>query len=195
MKAIIYLHGFNSSSRSEKAQLTQRFFETTSQAFQLYIPQLPSEPKMAIKVLHELAEKLGREAVAGFIGSSLGGYYSLFLHHYYSLPAVLINPAFKPYELLNGYMGENMNPYTGEKYTVEAVHMQQLKSLEESRSIRPNDLYLLTQIGDEILDYREALLGLSGAQTWISSEGNHAFQSYQDVLPSILAFFERRSCC
>jgi len=195
LKAIIYLHGFNSSSRSEKAQLTQRFFEETSQAFQLYIPQLPSEPKMAIKALHELVERLGREAVAGFIGSSLGGYYSLFLHCYYGLPAVLINPAFKPYELLSGYLGENINPYTGEKYTVEAAHMQQLKSLEESRSIRPNDLFLLTQTGDEVLDYREALSGLSGAQTWIVSGGDHAFQAYRNVLPSVLAFFERRSCC
>ena len=192
MKTIIYLHGFNSSSHSEKAQLTKFFFNEAAQAFKLHIPQLPSEPKMAIKKLHELIESLGPEAVAGFIGSSLGAYYSLFLHQLYGLPAVLINPALKPYELLSGYLGENMNPYTGEKYRVEVEHMQQLKSLEVPNSANPKNLYLLTQTGDEVLDYREALLELSGVQAWIVSGGDHAFQTYRDVLPSILAFFERR---
>lgn len=190
IKHIIYLHGFNSSSASEKAQLTRQHF-AAQKHFALSVPQLPPEPELAMACIQQEIETLGVSNLAGFIGSSLGGYYSLYLHARYQLPAVLVNPAIRPYELLLDFLGENTNPYTGEHYVVKAEHMAQLQALEARSGCDPDKLYLLTQTGDEVLDYRQALDALPGAMTWVSGGGDHAFQNFVQVLPSILAFFSR----
>lgn len=190
MKAIIYLHGFNSSPQSEKAQVTREYFEKHVACYRVHIPALPPGPNDAINVVDELIQSLGRESVVGFIGSSLGGYYSLYLQHRYQLPAVLINPAIKPYELLLDYLGENKNLYTGERYLVETKHIDELKSLEVSHTVLPESLFLLTQTGDEVLPYHQAVDVLDGAKMWIQPEGSHAFENFPAVLPAINCFFK-----
>lgn len=192
MKAIIYLHGFNSSPQSDKARITCEYFEKHSTTFKIYVPVLPPGPKNAIQVVDELVQTLGEDSIAGFIGSSLGGYYSLYFQHRYQLPVVLINPAIKPYELLLDYLGENINLYTGEHYQVEVTHIDELKSLEVSLVPTPNNVFLLTQTGDEVLNYQQAVTSLDGAKMWIQSEGSHAFENFYKVLPSIKYFFETR---
>jgi predicted esterase YcpF (UPF0227 family) len=189
LKKVIYLHGFNSSPKSEKACLTQAFFTSEACPFELHIASFSTAPLAAIRDIEALVEALGVDNVAGFIGSSLGGYYSLYLHKKLSLPAVLINPALRPYELLSEYVGENTNPYTGERYIVESQHMAQLRSLDVGSDFDPQKLYLLTQTGDEVLDFQQAVTTLKGAKSWISAGGDHSFQQYSSVLPSIVQFF------
>ena len=101
-----------------------------------------------------------------------------------------MNPAIRPYELLTDYLGENTNLYTGETYTVKAEHMQQLKALEVQH-INPAGLFLLTETGDEVLDYRQGLAKLYGASAWIRPYGDHAFADFSRTLPAIRAFFSR----
>lgn len=201
MSFLIYLHGFNSSPQSEKACLTQAFFSglpKQKKPPKVIVPALPSSPLKAIAHVKGLVEELGREELMGFVGSSLGGYYSLYLQHYYStlttshtdkIPkVVLINPAVKPYELLEAYIGENKNIYTGEVYTVEPYHMDDLKSLQVKPIASPLSTYLLTQTGDEVLAFHEAVDLLRGAKMWISSGGSHAFEGFSAALPSIESF-------
>lgn len=188
-KHLIYLHGFNSSPQSEKAQITRDYFGSTD--FKVHVPALPPSPRAAIAFVKSLIAEIEPERVCGFVGSSLGGYYALHLHHHYGLPAVLINPAIKPYELLQDYLGENTNLYTGERYLVEAHHMDELKALEVALDPRSQALYVLTQTGDEVLDYREATDRLNGVPMWVQYGGDHAFESFATVLPSIHSFFSK----
>jgi predicted esterase YcpF (UPF0227 family) len=190
MKALIYLHGFNSSPQSEKARITSEYFEKRSTSLKVYVPSLPPGPRKAIQTVDELVKLLGRESIAGFIGSSLGGYYSLYFRHRYQLPVVLINPAVKPYLLLLDYLGENMNIYTGERYQVEMTHMDELKSLEVNTVVSPDKVFLLTQTADEVLPFQQAVTALDGAKMWIQSGGSHSFDGYSKVLPAINFFFE-----
>lgn len=191
-EVLIYLHGFNSSPQSEKARLTRAYIEQNS-GLRVYVPALPASPLVAIETVHQLVSELGAENLRGFIGSSLGGFYSLYLQRFYANTSrqpklVLINPAIRPYELLLDYLGENQNMYTGERYYVERSHMTDLESLVVSPEISPASLYLLTQTRDEVLDYQQAVSFLKGAKMWIHSGGSHAFDGYSGVLPSILAF-------
>jgi len=190
MKALIYLHGFNSSPQSEKARLTCEFFEKRDSCFKVYVPALPSGPVDAIQIVDELIQTLGQKTIVGFIGSSLGGYYSLYFQHRYQLPVVLINPAIKPYTLLLDYLGENVNLYTGERYKVEMTHMSELKSLEVSPMLSPDKTFLLTQVADEVLMFQQAVTFLDGAKMWIQPGGSHAFDDFFKVLPAINNFFE-----
>lgn len=187
-KHIIYLHGFNSSPKSEKAQLARTFFEDSN--YELHVPALDPEPHKAIAMIKALIDNLGLENVAGFIGSSLGGYYSLFLLQEFNKPVVLINPAIRPYELLQDYLGENTNMYTGETYLVESHHMEELKSLEVSLDASENMVYLLVQTKDEVLDFAQATCKLVGARVWVQFGGDHAFQGFASTLKSIERFFD-----
>lgn len=193
-RALIYLHGFNSSPQSEKARLTQAYLEQHSD-WNVCVPALPAAPLEAIEAVHQLITELGAENLLGFVGSSLGGFYGLYLQHYYAKAPyqpklVLINPAIRPYELLLDYLGENQNMYTGERYYVERAHMADLQSLIVAPEISPENVYLLTQTNDEVLDFQQAVSWLKGARMWIHAGGSHAFDNYLDVMPSILSFLK-----
>lgn len=128
------------------------------------------------------------------IGSSLGGFYSLYLHVNYALPAVLINPAVRPYELLSDYIGINKNMYTGVEYEVKSEHMEQLLALDVDRtSLKLSQLFLLTESEDETLNYQEAALKLLGAKMYLSRGGDHSYTSFTKHLPTIEHFFNRIS--
>lgn len=189
MKTLIYIHGFNSAPQSVKAQQTQRYFNDRGSDFGVHIAEFPPEPKNAMQALERLCDDLQPNQLAGFIGSSLGGYYSLYLHWRYRKPAVLVNPAVRPYELLSDYLGENENLYTGERYLVTSEHMCQLKALDRVAEAQPESLYLLTQTADEVLSYQEACQALGRSKAWIQAGGDHSFVDYPLVLPSIEHFF------
>lgn len=197
MKYLIYLHGFNSSPQSEKAQLTTDYFQSqskqTDQEFEIFVPALPPSPLGAISLVHDLIKLHGRENLLGFIGSSLGGFYSIYLQQYYSqkeyIPkAILINPSVRPYDLLTKYLGENQNMYTGERYIVDSSHMDDLKSLAVKPIVQSNSTLILTQTGDEVLSYQEAISYLEGASMCIQYGGSHAFEKFDSVLSCMRSF-------
>jgi len=151
------------------------------------VPALPPEPSQAIEELLDLHDA---KSFDGLIGSSLGGYYSLYLHAKLGLPAVLINPAAKPYELLQDYVGWNENMYTGERYEVKPEHMTQLLALDVDREkLRLDRLFLLSESDDEVLDYRQAATKLNGAKMYLSRGGEHAYLQFSAHLPAIKHFF------
>ena len=187
-KSLLYLHGFNSSPDSHKAAAALQYFGNNN-AYRLEIPKLPPEPENAIDLISSLVE--GGD-IAGVIGSSLGGYYSLSLHVKYKLPAVLLNPAIRPYELLCDYIGINTNMYTGEQYEVKPEHMQQLLDLEvPADAVDLSRLFLLCESEDEVLSYCEAVQKLRGAKLYLTRGGDHSYQAFAEHLPAIHSFFDR----
>jgi predicted esterase YcpF (UPF0227 family) len=201
LKYLIYLHGFNSSPQSEKAQLTTDYFQLqskkTAQVINIFVPALPPAPLDAISLVHDLIKLHGRENLLGFIGSSLGGFYSIYLQQYYShqeniLKAILINPAVHPYDLLTNYLGENQNLYTGESYIIDSSHMEDLKSLVVKPIVQADFTMILTQTEDEVLNYQEAVSYFEGASMWIQYGGSHAFENFASALPCIYSFCFKR---
>ena len=117
---LIYIHGFNSSPQSNKANLLRNFAEKISLRDQIQFPQVPHDPAKAISQLEKLVKKqltspaYPQDCGPCLIGSSLGGYYATWLAEKYDCRAVLINPAVKPYELFDDYLGTNKTEYSGE---------------------------------------------------------------------------------
>lgn len=185
---VIYLHGFNSSPSSKKAQVLQRWARDQRPDVQVEVPALPFSPKESAKVLDDLAKSLGPRWV-GTVGSSLGGYYATWLASRYRRPAALVNPAVRPYELLTDYLGENTNLYTGERYVLSEHHMQELLDLDVPQISQPELFFLLVQTGDETLDCREAARKFAHCRSWIEGGGNHEFIGFERTLPAIFEFF------
>ena len=138
---IVYLHGFNSSPRSHKAQVLGRYLAERGMAGEYACPALPPLASDAIRE----AEKLVSRSPC-FIGSSLGGFYATWLAEKHALKAVLINPAIDPHVGLRAYLGRQENLHTGEPYELTEAHLAEWEKLYAPR-ITPSR-YLL--IGDSI---------------------------------------------
>jgi hypothetical protein len=183
-KLVVYLHGFASSSQSEKALMTKAFFQQQLPDVELLMPDLPYTPKEAVAAIEQALNGRRPDAV---IGSSLGGFLGTYLAEQTGCYAVLINPAVAPYELLSQHFGTYHHPVLKQDFNVEPQHMPLLAELEHKPSALDRYLVLL-QEGDEVLDYRKAVQFYAGCTVDVQSGGDHSYQGYANCLPAIVKF-------
>lgn len=180
---ILYLHGFNSSPLSHKAQVMGRFMAEHGLADHYACPALPPLASQAIREI----EKFHLGARTCLVGSSLGGFYATYLAEKHGARAVLINPAIEPHVGLRAYLGPQKNLHTGEPYELTEAHLREWEKLCVQR-ITPGRYLLLVETGDEVLDYREAVKRYAGAEQVVIQGGDHSLQSFSQHLPRILEF-------
>jgi predicted esterase YcpF (UPF0227 family) len=186
----LYLHGFKSGPSSVKAQQTVVFFAAADRAQDIHVPQLSAEPSKAIDeaqfLYEQLIDEVGIENVL-VIGSSLGGYYASYLAEHFGGRAVVINPAIRPYDLLEDYLGENENLYNGEKFTVSQIYIDELKVIDVALK-QPKHHLLLVQMQDQTLDSSLAVTKYRNGPCFIEHAGNHSYHDFAKRLPSIINF-------
>lgn len=179
---IVYLHGFNSSPQSHKAEVLGRFLAERGLGAEYACPALPP---LAADAIRE-AEKYLHENVC-LVGSSLGGFYATWLAEKHGVRAVLINPAIDPHVGLRAYLGRQENLHTGEPYELTEAHLRDWERHSAPR-ITPERYLLIVETGDEVLDYRRALDRYAGAEKIVVQGGDHSLQSFPRHLPRILEF-------
>ncbi|WP_430457190.1 YqiA/YcfP family alpha/beta fold hydrolase [Rheinheimera sp.] len=182
---IVYLHGFASSSQSEKALLVRDYFQQHLPQHQLSVPDLPYTPAEAWQELQLLCVQNPPQLV---IGSSLGGFLATALAEQYGCRAVLINPAVRPHLLLQQHLGRYYHPVRQQHYEVRADHLPLLEELQVQKLRRPSQYLVLLQSGDEVLDYRQALDFYQQCQTDVQEGGDHSYQNLQSRLADIVNF-------
>jgi predicted esterase YcpF (UPF0227 family) len=181
---LIYIHGFNSSPASTKAQLVKARLEAMGRSAEFTAPALPHSPARAASLLDALAS---RHSGAAFIGSSLGGYYATWLAEKHGARAALLNPAVRPYELLSAHLGVQQNLYSGERYEFTARHVEELRALEVA-SITPARYLLVAATGDEVLDYRLAVARYRGCRQIVIEGGDHGLSNFPAHVDAVLDF-------
>lgn len=185
---LLYIHGFNSSPLSHKANVMREYCASQHPDIKVVIPRLPCFPQQAAQHLLDIVNQYKDDYQIGLIGSSLGGYLSMWLNAQFAFKAVVVNPAVKPYELLTDYLGEQENPYTQERYRLETQHIEQLKQLDTPKIATPSDFWLLQQTDDEVLDYQQAVTHFSGAKQTIEPGGDHSFVGFERYPAQIIEF-------
>ena len=175
---ILYIHGFASSSHSNKITQLKKSFQDVA-AFDLsYVP------KQAIRQLEEYIERHNEKNIT-LVGSSLGGFYSLFLADKYNLKVVLINPAIHPEKTLTQYVDQSVQNYSNnESFYFKSEYIDQLKKLKTT-AFNSSKTLLLLQTGDDVIDYTEALAFLPQAKSIIESGGSHQFDSFENYFTMI----------
>lgn len=179
---IVYLHGFNSSPGSHKAQVLGRYLAERGLAPHYACPALPPLASAALARIEPLLE-----SETCLVGSSLGGFYATWLAERRRLRAVLINPAIEPHAGLRAFLGAQQNLYTGERYVLTEEHLREWERLYLPH-VTPSRYLLLVETGDEVLDYREAVRRYAGCEQVIVEGGDHSLQSFPQQLPRILSF-------
>lgn len=180
---ILYIHGFGGHGLGVKASQLREYCEQNKIAF--LAPSLSYIPDLAIATLQEIIENLDGEIT--LVGSSLGGFYSIYLAKKYNLKAVLINPSIVPYETLQKTKGDFPHYYDGSHFEWNDAHLQSLKKYEIEGAVEGRFLLLL-QKGDELLDYTKALAKLPNATQIVEEGGSHSFDRFERHFAAIAAF-------
>lgn len=189
MTELIYIHGFNSSPQSAKAQQLLAWAARYRPDLRLQVPALPVDPEKALALLEASVQACG--TAPGLIGSSLGGFYANVLAARHGLRAVLVNPAVHPHVLLGQYLGQLSNYHTGEAAELRHEHIAVLERLEV-RPPYPERLWVLLESGDDTLDYRQAAAFYAGCHVDIAAGGSHAYEGFEAKLPAIVEFLNQQ---
>jgi len=183
---VIYIHGFGSSGRGGKALQLRAYFKT--QNISCIVPSLSYVPELAIDTLEQLIESCDEEVT--LIGSSLGGFYSIYLAEKYGLKAVLINPAVDSAKTLKHLLAlgdRQKNYYDNTHFDWTTEHVDMLLSYRVNE-VKNGNYFLLLQTGDEVLDYKEALVKLPNARTVVEEGGTHPFEGIERHFESVREF-------
>jgi len=188
---LLYLHGFLSSPLSQKAQQTVNYCEQTGLGDFIEVPALGAGPAETIDQLKSILDAQDRAKVM-LMGSSLGGYYATYLSQYFDAPAVLVNPAVRPFEHWKEHTGEHKNYYTDDVHVVTEKHINELKNFYVDELKNPDNIMVLVQTGDETLDYRLAVEKFADSHCIVRKGGNHSYENYVSELPMIFEFLLSR---
>ena len=183
---IIYLHGFQSSPLSIKGQYIQAFCQNQHH---VHLPDLNMPPEQVLAYVSEMIACLDQVVL---IGSSLGGFYATQLVAKHAVPAVLINPAMRPWQLFHDLFGAELPYVVNAQWTLDQTQLDQLEQMAVPFVQDADKILVLLQQDDEVLDYREAQRYYSNAahQSMIMTEanGNHAMDNFADKIPMALQF-------
>ena len=183
---IVYLHGFNGSPQSAKAQYLKRYLDERGRGAEFICPQLPPRPDLALAVVETEMAQPPKEKIT-LVGSSLGGFYATWLAEKHNVRAVLINPAIDPHRGLRACLGPQQAFHGDERYELTEEHLRQWKELVVM-NVHPERYLLLVETGDEVLDYRAAVRKYRGAKQIVVQGGDHSLASFPEQIPLILEF-------
>ena len=184
---IVYAHGFRSSSKSRKATQLGEFLRAQHPGVRFLAPDLSFCPTLAVTQLQAACHGIAREGLI-VVGSSLGGFYAVVLAERLGCRAVLLNPSIRPFETLAKHLGEQTNLYTGETFTFDSSHVEQLKALFVPAITRPERYLLMVEMGDELLDHRRTIAYCAGAKQTVMEGGDHELKSFPSHIPDVLEF-------
>ena len=190
MPALLYLHGFNSSPASAKAQQTQQWFAQNAPEIEFICPELPPYADRAMALLCAIVNAQRSDSI-WVIGSSMGGFYATCLVEKFgseNIAAVLINPAVSPARGLDKWLGENSNYHSGETWLFEPQHIDEYRRWDPQVIKKQKNYLVLLQSGDEVLDYRDAQQRYTGCNIILESGGDHSFIDYHRHLETIPQF-------
>lgn len=181
-RSLLYIHGFASSAHSFKVQVLRRHFP------EVYAPSLSHIPALAVETLEEFIRALPVAPL--LLGSSLGGYYALYLSQQFDLPAVLINPVVQLTSPLDQVLGMNRHYYDGSRFEFTTEHLESLRRYA-SPEARTEKILLMVQFGDELIDHSATIDFLPGAKLVREENGSHAYEHFESRMALIRNFIEK----
>lgn len=186
IKKIIYLHGFDSSPNSKKANQLREYLQKHHSQYELWVPDCNLPPK---KLIEKIQPEINKNTL--LIGSSLGGFYAIILNALTQCPIIALNPAVYPHLLFKKrFFSENFDLLPNDYLVKETqyglvVTKQMILDLEELSLLAikyPKSALLIANKGDELLDYQIMENFFENADQLILEGGNHAMDNFSNCL-------------
>ena len=153
---IIYIHGFGGSGKGAKASAFRKHY--TDKGVDFLAPSLSYTPQLAISTLDEIISTCKNRDIK-LIGSSLGGFYAIYLANKYNLKTVLINPSTNPmktlYKLIEERNGKALNYFDLSEFDFNLNHILMLKNYYV-RELKKENFLLMLQKDDDVIDYKSS---------------------------------------
>jgi len=183
---VLYIHGFGGSGKGQKATLFKKHYE--KKGIKYFSPSLSYVPDLAISTLEDFIKIIDEEIF--LIGSSLGGFYAIYLATKFDLKAALINPSTKPLSTLPKGIedGFGTNFYDLSRFEITKASLNYLKKYTIEPKKQKNFLLLL-QKDDEVIDYKIAKEQFRDAKKIITLGGGHSFFGIEEYFEQIDSFF------
>lgn len=185
---IVYLHGLNSAGSSHKAQVLRENLAPIEVVSPSYPAQSAGEAVASLtEQLAPLLMGLGQGEPRLLVGSSMGGFYGAWVARRLGFDHfVMINPALRPWELLQQVEGWQYNQARDERYYLSA----EMVAATEAFATKPSDIglpvTLLHDKEDELIDYRQAVAAYEGiADIRLFEGGSHAFDHVDEAVAII----------
>lgn len=188
-RMLVYLHGFNSSPASIKAQQLERALAARGRGNEFACPALSAHPTEAAAQIAALCDPVDAASLV-LVGSSLGGFYATWYAERRGCRAVLVNPAITPYEGLRDWLGPQTNLYTGERWVLEPRHLDAMAALATPRITHPERYLLMVTTGDALLPWNIAVRHWAGAQHVVIEGSDHGFAEFEQHLDTVFAFVD-----
>jgi predicted esterase YcpF (UPF0227 family) len=186
---ILVIHGFNSGKGSKSDILEKAFPE-----YQIHSPQLQNGP---INDLAILQSYLNRYSDIHVVGTSLGGFYGLYLalmnQHRDDLSFYLINPSYTPYDYFSKKLNQKFKNYkTNTEFIVNENFINQLKTTqtyihERIKNVIYN-IYWFFGTKDTELDHqplKNILYSFNKPVNIFESEQDHRYENIEQVINQI----------
>ncbi len=190
MKRILYIHGFASTGNTSKVKQLQDMGD-----IEVIAPTLSHKPCDDIGLLENLIRE---HAITTVVGSSLGGFYALYLAQRFDVGLILINPALYPYDTLKNMIGQVSVYGTNVSFSWTEEKVDQLRTIGKVVERALNDQsnvdwvrsLVLLATHDELLNSEVTASVLNKATVIQDSNEDHRFQNiipYANDIHSVLS--------
>lgn len=184
---ILYLHGFRSSPQSTKTRLLGQWMHALGRGSEYQCPQLPASPRAAIELALASVEGINRSELT-LIGSSLGGFYAIWLAEYLGCRAVLLNPAVNAARDLASQVGVTTSYHANESFEFTQTHLLELEAFSHQKITLPERYFLVAATGDELLDWREMVAHFPQSKQLVIEGSDHGLSDFAQYADDVLGF-------
>jgi len=149
------------------------------------VPELHHRPARAIEQVEAACADVAVDDLT-LVGSSLGGFYATVAAERRGCRAALLNPAVRPHEHFEKYLGPQRNLYTGEEFVLGPEHIADLKAMQPAGITHAERYWLFVETGDVVCDYREAVDFYRDALHTVVRGGDHTLASFPEHVPDLV---------
>jgi predicted esterase YcpF (UPF0227 family) len=180
---IIYIHGFRSSGDSSKAALLRKRYPEIN----TISPTFSANPREVIEHLTGILENL--EGKTLLLGTSLGGFYSLYFACCHGYTCCAINPAWQPQVTLKRKIGTYKRYDSDDLYDFRPEYIGIMEELVEeiksSKQIKERINFFLSTDDEELsFDDMDSVFPVYCVKKWFDNSG-HRFSRFEEILVEI----------
>ncbi len=184
-RSILYLHGYDSSSKGAKAQRLRQLCTEN----RLLIPELPHDPLKCMTLSEDTLRTASNDTI--IIGASLGGFYAYYLAAKFKKDCLLINPVFQP-AVEAKKMLEKEQDLEKKKIILNAANMYLTYASNLESLKKPKNCFVALGKRDDIIDPQASASYFSEATVKEYDDDHIMIDCFDTVLSDFEDFLETK---